>query len=61
MMNFVMLLACTHSRFPPLHFERALHLVNQGLNHSGAKMDVLRDLINSCAGPETQWLNVAGS
>ena len=61
MMNFIVLLACTYSRFPPLHFEHALHLVNQGLHHSGAKTDVLFSLINYCAGPETQWLNVAGS
>ena len=60
-MNFVMPLACAHSWFPPPHFERALHLVNQGFHHSGAKMDVLCSLIDYHAGPETQWLNVAGS
>ena len=46
---------------PPLHFERELHLFNQGLHHSGAKTDVFHLLINSPAAPETQWLNVAGS
>ena len=56
-----MLLTCAHSRFPPPHFERALHLVNQSLHHSRAKLDVFSLLINSCAGPETQRLNVAGS
>ena len=60
-MNFIMLLVWAHSRFPPPHFEHALHLVNQGLHRSGAKMDVLSLLINCCAGPETQWLNIAGS
>ena len=44
-----------------MHFERAFQLVNQGLHHSEAKMDILFLLINSRAGPETQWLNVAGS
>ena len=60
-MNFIMRLVYTHSQFPPPHFEHALHLVNQGLHCSEAKTDVLRSLINSHAGPETQWLNVAGS
>ena len=32
--NFVMPLVYTHSQFPPPHFERALHLVNQGFHHS---------------------------
>ena len=50
-----------HSRFPPPHFERALHLFNQGLHHSKAKIDVFYSLINSCAGPETQRLNVVDS
>ena len=60
-MNFVMPLACTNSRFPPPHFECALHLVNQGLHCSGAKTDVLHSLIDYCAGPKTQRLSVAGS
>ena len=60
-MNFVMPLAWAHSQFPPLHFEYALHLVNQGFHHSGAKTDVLHSLIDSRAGLETQRLNVAGS
>ena len=60
-MNYVILSACTHSQFPPPHFERALHLVNPGLHHSRAKMDVLCLLINSCAGLETQQINVVGS
>ena len=60
-MNFVIPLACAHSWFPPPHFECALHLVNQGFHHSGAKTDVLRSLIDSRAALETQRLNVAGS
>ena len=56
-----MLSACAHSWFPPLHFERALHLVNKGFHHSGAKMDVLHILIDSRAGLETQRLEVVGS
>ena len=50
-----------HSWFPPPHFERALHSVNQVFHHSGAKMDVLHSLIDYRASPETQRLNVAGS
>ena len=60
-MNFVVPSAYTHSQCPPPHFEHALHLVNQGLHHFEAKMDVLHSLINSCAGPKTQCLNIAGS
>ena len=30
-----------HSQFPPPHFERALHSVNQVFHRSGAKTDVL--------------------
>ena len=60
-MNFIMLSACTHSWFPPLHFEHAFYLVNQGLYFFEAKTDVLRLLIKSCAGPETQRLNVVDS
>ena len=60
-MNFVMLLACAHSRFPPLHFECALCLVNQGFHYSGEKTVILCLLIDYCAGPETQWLNITGS
>ena len=60
-MNFIMLLACAHSWFPPPHFERILHLVNQGFHHSGARIDVLCSLINSCAGPKTQRLKIVGS
>ena len=60
-MNFVMPLVCAHSWFPPLHSERALHLVNQGFHCSQAKIDVLQSLINYCAGPKTQWLNIASS
>ena len=60
-MNFIIPLACAHSRFPPPHFEHALHLVNQGFHRSGAKTDVLHSLIDSCAGPETQRLNIVGS
>ena len=40
-MNFVMPSACTYSWFPPLYFDCALHLINQGLHHSGVKTDVL--------------------
>ena len=61
MINLSMPLVYTHSRFPLAHFERALHLVNQGLHYSEAKMDVVHSLINSCEGLKTQWLNVAGS
>ena len=61
MMNFIVPLACTHSRFPPPYFERALNFVNHSLHHSGAKIDVLHSLINFCAGPETQQLNTVGS
>ena len=60
-MNFVMPLACAHFRFPPPHFEHALHLVNQGFHHSRAKMNVFYSLIDYCAALETQWLNIAGS
>ena len=35
--------------------------VNQGPHHSEAKMDVLRLLINSCAGLKTQQLNIVCS
>ena len=52
-MNFVMPLAYAYSQFPPPHIERALHLVNQGSHHSGAKNDVLYSLIDFRAGPET--------
>ena len=61
MLNFVMLLACAQSWFPPPLLEHALHLVNQSLHHSGAKTDVFSSLINSCTVLETQQLNVAGS
>ena len=60
-MNFVMPLVCAHSRFHPPHFECALHSVSQGFHHSGAKTDVFHSLIDYCAGPETQQLNIAGS
>ena len=52
---------CTHSQFSPPHFERALHLVNQGFHCSGAKTDLLCSLIDFHAGPEAQRLNIAGS
>ena len=60
-MNFVMLSACAHSWFPPLRFECALHLVNQGFHRSGVKIDVRHSLIDFCVGPETQQLNIMGS